>query len=119
MFYYKINNLISNTGIADYKGLSIDSIIGGTQVYDLETENICLVGSSENILSNGELIQITETDYTSEKQNIISNYPVRGKTEVELLQDQLIAANDYAKSVNDNLIAFQDYIFANDASLPQ
>ncbi|WPC40611.1 hypothetical protein [Clostridium sp. JS66] len=70
MYFYKISNLLKGT-TCDYKGLNLDLIIPGTQLYpDLNQNNICILASSENIPSKDDLIQLSEDGYNSIKKQI-------------------------------------------------
>ena len=66
----------------------------------------CLVGSSEDLPSNGDLSQITESEYNTLKQEIISAYPPSPQdkiatleTQVASLQTSLLSAQDAINSL--------------------
>lgn len=97
MYYYKINNLIQNDGSADYKGLSINSIVTGTQVYphNLTENNMCLVGSTEERESVGDLVKITEQEYNDLKNKIFASIPKdEMPNEFEQLKQKVLAQQE-------------------------
>lgn len=62
MVHLKINNLIQLGGSADYKGLNIDLIVGGTQIYFLEN------GRNEAYFQyNGEPVNHTDLEVITEE----------------------------------------------------
>jgi formaldehyde-activating enzyme involved in methanogenesis len=93
MYFYKINNLINQKGNADYKGIDISKIMPGTQVYpqDYKTNNSCLIASTEVKQTNGDLVQITEEEYNTFKQEILSAFQVQPTAEerITLLEQAL------------------------------
>lgn len=96
MYFYKINNLTSASGACYYKGLNTDLFIAGTQVYphDLQENNMCLVASTENLLTNGDLTKITEEEYITLRQEILGAYPAPQPSAEERLALLEQAMND-------------------------
>lgn len=91
MHYYKITNFIQVDGSADYKGVSVNSIITGTQVYphNLTENNICLVGSTEEKDSVGDLVKVTKKEYNKLKGEILAAHPNNEMpSEMERLQQE-------------------------------
>ena len=70
MKFYKISNLVNRFGQYDYKDLDIDKFIAGSQVYS-EDDSICLIATTEeNPLAHVDLIELTEAEYTTKRQEI-------------------------------------------------
>ena len=78
MNFNKIINVINNRGQADYKGLNIDLFIGALQVYpcNLQENNMCLIATTDEEIKESLDIQLlTEEEYNTLKQEILSAYP--------------------------------------------
>lgn len=91
MEYYKVEIFINEDGYCDYKGLDIDLIVAGTQVYphDFKANNICLMANAENIEGVNDLIQITEKEYNELKGEILAAHPNNEMpSEMERLQQE-------------------------------
>lgn len=67
MKYIKINNFWNQFGQPDYKGLDLSQIIAGSQLYPTGA-TYALVATNQDLATLPEdVVEITETDYTSEK----------------------------------------------------
>ncbi|EPS56716.1 TPA: hypothetical protein ACXDAY_004161 [Clostridium botulinum] len=99
MFYYKLVNVRQENGVYDYKELDIDLFYKGYQVYpfNMRENNMCLVASSENIPSNGDLEQLIEKEYfqlknmiEEENNTIVSKQEYKTQEErIEKLEDDI------------------------------
>lgn len=91
MFYYKVKNLIQVDGSADYKGLIIDKIEIGSQILssNLSDDNFCIIISSQD-KNHADLVKLTEEEYNTLKEQMLSNYPSEDNTasEIELLKKE-------------------------------
>lgn len=88
VIYIKVNNVFVNNQ-ADYKGLDIDKIVGGTQIYP-PNENYCVFQYDGYIVAHNDLQEISESEY-----KVI--YDNRPKPELEIIkerQDLMQAALD-------------------------
>lgn len=93
MKYVKVINLTNAFGTADYKGLNIEMIIPGSQVYD-DTLSLFIGATTEEALPmNADLIEITEEEYKSQKAEIIASYPLpkeeQNEVKIALLETAL------------------------------
>lgn len=93
MKYVKVINLTNAFGTADYKGLEIEMIIPGSQVYD-NTLSVFIGATTEEVLpSHSDLIEITEIDYAAQKSEIIASYPLpkeeQNEVKIALLETAL------------------------------
>lgn len=86
MIYVKVSNVFTSQGNADYKGLDLDKIVPGTQLYP-QGANYCIVGYEGDLPMNTDLVEVTETDHTTLMDQIKNNQPLS-------LSDQLAKAND-------------------------
>ena len=82
--YYKVTNLIQNDGRADYKGISLKSIVAGSQKYDIGEENACVLISNE-VITHPELVQLTEVEY----ENYLTYQSPQPVNEIEEIQNSL------------------------------
>lgn len=85
MIFVKINNLDSN-GRIDYKGLDIEKIIPGTQVYP-NSENVAYFGYDGALKSVGDIQVITEQEYLAFRQDELSK--PAPPSEMDVLKQQL------------------------------
>lgn len=72
MRYFKINNLKNMFGQCDYKGLDIDKFVPGSQGYSSDVTYCIIATNEESIISNTDLLELTEAQYIAEMQ-IIKN----------------------------------------------
>lgn len=71
----KINNLRQQDGKSDYKGLDIDLIEPGTQLYPTK-ENTAYFKYNGFKNQNSDVIEITESEYIAKKNEIESTLPI-------------------------------------------
>lgn len=91
MYFYKIVNLVSASGACSYKGLNADLFIAGSQVYphNLQENNMCLVASTEDVFASGDLSKVSEEEYVTLKQEILSKYPAPQPSKEELNEQRI------------------------------
>lgn len=65
--YVKIKNLIKKNGNADYKGLDIVNVLGGTQIYP-QDRNVAFIGFDGDLVEHEDIEVITEEQYQLEVQ---------------------------------------------------
>ncbi|MEG0775506.1 hypothetical protein [Clostridium sp.] len=82
--YIKIKNL-SNNGMCDYKGLDINLIESGTQLYP-SAENTAYFSYNGEIINNPDIIQITENEYILAKEIDAKNRPITLEDKVAQLE---------------------------------
>lgn len=109
MIYVKVINYIDR-GLADYKGMDIDSIVPGTQVYD-DLGVRCVVGYHGAIPDNADLEVLTESEYLAEREDIIANIPpgLDPLEQMKIEVEKLKAAKEQAEadSIN-NMLALTE-----------
>ena len=88
MYSYKIINLIKKNGKADYKGLNVNDIIPGTQIYDTVIMNECVLKSSEDLPQGTELLKLTDEEYEIEKNAILQRQPIPKTSEQKIAELQ-------------------------------
>lgn len=59
----KIKNIANNNGSVDYKGLNIESFIGGSQIYEHDLTFCCVFTSDDDIIFNDDIEEITKEQY--------------------------------------------------------
>jgi len=85
--YIKINNLIQKNGVADYKGLDLNLIIPGTQIYPA-TENTAYFYYNGEKNENADVLGITESEYMAKKSEDESNLSISAEEEIKLLKQE-------------------------------
>ena len=72
MLFFKVSNLQTKFGQSDYKGLDISQFISGSQCY-AQDMSYCLIATNEIVtITNVDLVELTETDYDTQRQVIES-----------------------------------------------
>jgi len=90
MTYIKINNLFQPDGMCDYKGLDIDKIVAGTQLYPND-ENACYFQFNGSVVSHKDVKVISLTDYqTAYEKMVDSSSQPQEPTETEILNDYIV-----------------------------
>lgn len=93
--YLKVNNLIQLGGNADYKGLDINLIVGGTQLYFLDNgKNEAYFMYKGDAVDHFDLEVITEEQYQAAKREYEESMPVTVSPEEEI---------QYLKNENEQL----------------
>lgn len=93
MIYIKVDNLIQLNGNADYKGLDIDGILAGTQIYLLENgKNEAYFTYNGDIVGHDDIQQITEEEYLAVKYDYEKSLSVAVNPEEEIQQLRLAMA---------------------------
>ena len=92
MIIIKVSNLTKNTGLCDYKGLNLDLIEGGTQLYPTWENTAYFYYSDDSIVSVGDITVIDQATYDSIKTQM-ENQP-KPKTEFDNLKDTLNSIQD-------------------------
>lgn len=103
MFSYKINNLLKGDCTLDYKGLDLNLIIAGTQIYNSDY-SFCLLVTTEDVATNGDLVQITEAEYNTLKQEIIDAIPVPEKTEAQINSEKIALLQEAMNAFMDMMV---------------
>lgn len=83
----KISNLLDSYGTADYKGIDLNKIIPGSQLYPQDGSNTAYLKYNSNTLpSDADLTEITEDEYNQIKTLIDKNKPQSLEDRVELVE---------------------------------
>lgn len=104
MKYVKVINLTNAFGTADYKGLEIEMIIPGSQVYDITLSVFIGATTEEALPIHADLIEITEAEYKSKKSEIIASYPLPKEEQNAVKISELEAQLKTAQEDNANLV---------------
>ena len=86
MNYVLINNIKTESGRYDYKGLSITHIVAGTQVYS-DTKNLALFATTEDVRTNGDIEVISESTYLALEKELVSTYSTVDESETEEINE--------------------------------
>lgn len=86
MINYKVSNLFDLQGTAQYKGLKLDQIVAGSQVYPHD-ENLAYLKYAGKQVDHKDLSILTEEEYENLKGESLSKAP---KSPI----DELIAKNE-------------------------
>lgn len=82
--FIKIKNLMNPDGNVDYKGLDIQKIVAGSQLYPLG-ENYCMVEYAGSPVTHRDIIEVSESDHNALKTLMKSNQP---KSEMDELKEK-------------------------------
>lgn len=93
MEYIKVINLFNLGGTADYKGLDLQKIVPGTQLYPVN-ENYCIVGYNGDIPNHADLTVVTEEEWLNLRTEIENNQPKSPIQELEEKQALMQQALD-------------------------
>ena len=85
----KVNNLFNNTGLADYKGLDLEKIVAGTQLYPYN-DNFCALYYMGELPEHSDLEELSQEDYELIKENIKKETPLSDAERLKM-QEQAIA----------------------------
>lgn len=88
--FIKINNLLTVDGNADYKGLDIQKIVPGSQLYPVG-ENYCMVEYDGEVLEHQDILKVSKSEHDALKVSMQSNQP---KSEMDLLKEENQALNN-------------------------
>jgi hypothetical protein len=91
MTIIKITNLIQQNGQADYKGLNLDTIVKGSQLYP-ENENVAYVKYVGAIPIHSDVSEIAQAEYDSIKQSIENSRPPSLEERIKTLEDMQLAS---------------------------
>lgn len=69
MNYLKIENLLGECGVVDYKGIELKSIVPGSQNYKHDY-SYCVLGTNQEVGDRVDVSPLTETEYNNEKELI-------------------------------------------------
>lgn len=70
MKYVKINNFYNSFGQPDYKGLNLNQICAGSQLYP-PSATYCVIATNEELTTlPTDVVEITEEQYNTEKANM-------------------------------------------------
>lgn len=84
--YLKINNIKTQTGQIDYKGLDIEKFIPGSQVYPQDLR-FCLVETLEVTSESEDVVVLSVEEYNNIKELTLSEVPKDPLLEqIELMQ---------------------------------
>lgn len=88
--YIKINNLIQKNGVADYKGLDLNNIVCGTQLYPSDNKAYFVYDMELNaeIISMVDVEVISESQYLEVKNEIEKESPISLEEEIKQLKEQ-------------------------------
>ena len=106
----KVSNLFTN-GKADYKGLDLDKIVGGTQLYPKD-DNVAYFYYEGDVTGNEEITIIDQAMYEEKKQSIVDEASNTMTTEKEI--EQLKQQN---KELSLATLELADTVAAQDALL--
>lgn len=84
MTIVKISNLIQPNGRADYKGLDLEKIVAGSQLYP--NDNTAYFFYTGDVIEHPDVLVISEDEYNAKKVEIESNLPLSIDERLELLQ---------------------------------
>lgn len=66
--YIKISNLMNTDGKADYKGLDLNLIVAGSQIYP--NDNTAYLKYNGTAATDNDITELTESDYLAKKNEI-------------------------------------------------
>jgi hypothetical protein len=81
----KVSNLVQPNGTADYKGLDLDKIVPGSQLYP-DNENTVYFFYTGDVVEHADVMVITEEEYYAKKAEIVSKVPLSYDERLELIQ---------------------------------
>ncbi|QXE19551.1 hypothetical protein [Clostridium sp. 001] len=87
MKYIKINNFYNKFDQPDYKGLDLNQICAGSQLYPPNVTYAIFATNEELTTLSADIVEITEADYTSEKTAI----ETKNKQNTQQITDRLSA----------------------------
>jgi hypothetical protein len=109
--YIKISNLIDLKGIADYKGLDLDMIHSGTQLYP-EGTNEAYFYYNGDMLTHEDIVEIDEATYNGVKQNEINKITGESMPEkIKRLEIENTALLSQQAAMSADFQAFMDMYF--------
>ncbi|AEH46799.1 hypothetical protein [Parageobacillus thermoglucosidasius] len=80
----KVSNLIQPNGTTDYKGLDLEKIVPGSQLYP--DDNTAYFFYTGNVVEHVDVTVITEEEYNAKKKEIKSKAPLSYDERLELIQ---------------------------------
>lgn len=95
MFIVKVNNLTQANGKLDYKGLDINKIVGGTQLYP-SYDNVAYFFYDGEVNEGGDIQIITQATYDSHKIRIDEENAsfITPEKRIEQLESELAVAKE-------------------------
>lgn len=83
----KINELVQNHGMCDYKGLDVQKIVTGTQLYP-SFENAAYFEYDGDVITSGDIEEITPEVYEAVKRRMEEERPISPELEIERLKQE-------------------------------
>lgn len=120
MNFVKINNLTKNgTGAMDYKGLDIDSFVGGSQVYE-KYMSYCILATNEEVAAksiSADITLLSETEYQNERAALEAGTQQAPTSEyidrVAQLEKENQELRDRTAVMQDDQLAIMEILAAN------
>ncbi|MDQ0412736.1 hypothetical protein [Mesobacillus stamsii] len=108
----KITNLIHPGGRADYKGLNLEQIVPGSQLYP-SYDNVAYFFYDGAVTEGGDISIVTQATYDSHKQRIADELTqiVTPEKRIENLELENQTLKQQLQQTNSDLVGFMDFYF--------
>lgn len=104
MKFYLINNLTTQFGEADYKGLNIQKFIAGSQVYAHDFSRCVIATNEDDFIGHPDVTELTQEQYVAEKQAILEAYPKTRETIEETITAQQTQIDELIIMLGDTIL---------------